>query len=73
VDFKHKFNHKDQGRFPMPCKEGVIHRVEQGNPRADSDEETGMIATKEFIETQEEDGVQARGSLGGLHETRCEG
>ena len=24
VNFKHGFNHKDQGGFPMPCKEGHL-------------------------------------------------
>ena len=24
VNFKHQFNHKDQGGFPMPCKEGHL-------------------------------------------------
>jgi hypothetical protein len=24
VNFKHRFNHTDQGGFPMPCKEGRL-------------------------------------------------
>jgi hypothetical protein len=58
---------------PLFGKIVLLRRVEQGNQRADSDEETGIEVTKVFIKTQGEDGVQARGSSGGLQETRCIG
>jgi hypothetical protein len=27
VNYKHRFNHKDQGGFPMPCKEGHLKQT----------------------------------------------